>query len=119
MGANFKFKKRTARLIFEDGDYAGAEVRVSLDFPIGDFMTLQRLQEDPDSIEQLCQFIAGLLVDWNLEDDKGKVPATYEGVLRVPPLFIRRLCEELVKALTAPSVPLGETSPDGKLSEEP
>jgi len=118
--SKFKFHQRTAKLIFEDEDYAGAEVRVSLDFPIGDFLTLQRLQADPNSIEQLCKFIAGLLVDWNLEDAKGvAIPVTYEGVLQVPPLFVRRLCEELVKALSEPTVPLVKESPDGSQSEEP
>jgi len=117
--SSFKFKQRTARLIFEDEEYAGAEVRVQLDFPIGEFMLIQRLQSDPDSVEQLCQFIASVLIDWNLEDAKGPIPATYEGVLRIPPLFTRRLCEELVKALTAPAAPLVPPSPAGKLSEEP
>ena len=110
----FKFGQRTAKLVFEDEDYKGAEVRVLLDFPIGQFIAIQRLQSDPDSAEQLCKFVSGILIDWNLEDDKGVIPATYEGVQRCPPTFIRRLCEELVKALTAPSVPLGEPSPSGK-----
>jgi len=116
----FKFHQRTAKLIFEDEDYKGAEVRVLLDFPIGEFIAIQRLQSDPDSAEQLCKFIAGVLVDWNLEDAKGEaIPATYEGVLLTPPMFIRRLCEELVKALSGPSVPLVTQSPDGSQSEEP
>lgn len=109
----FKFKQRVARLVFEDEDYAGAEVRVQLDFPIGEFMAIQRLQSDPDSTEALCRFVASILVDWNLEDEKGALPADYEGVLRVPPLFIRRLSEELVKALTEPPAPLGQLSPVG------
>ncbi|MCJ7804250.1 hypothetical protein MUP35_00745 [Patescibacteria group bacterium] len=114
---SFKFKQRTAKLVFEDEEYAGAEVRVQLDFPIGEFMTIQRLQTDPDSVEELCRFIAGVLIDWNLEDEQGAIPATYEGVLKVPPLFIRRLCEELVKALTGPSAPLVQPSPAGRSSE--
>jgi len=112
----FRFKQRVAQLVFEDEDYKGAEVRVQLDFPIGEFLAIQRLQADPESTEQLCRFIASILVDWNLEDDKGALPASYEGVLRVPPLFIRRLAEELVKALTEPPVPLEQPSPSGSMS---
>ena len=109
----FKFSQRTALLVFEDEEYAGAEVRVRLDFPIGEFIAIQRLQSDPDSAEQLCRFLASILIDWNLEDEQGDIPATYEGVLRISPLFTRQLCEELVKAMQ-PSSPLVQPSPAGK-----
>jgi len=117
--SGFKFKQRTAKLVFvDDEDYAGAEVRVQLDFPIGEFIILQKLQADPESIEELCKFLEGVLIDWNLEDDRGPIPATIEGIKRIPPIFIGRLCGELIKAMR-PSVPLEAESPSGKLSEEP
>lgn len=113
--------QHVARLIFE-GDYEGAEVRCSLDFSIGDFLEAQWMASlagstlTAEQSERLAHFLANILVDWNLEDKRGPIPATYEGVLRLPSSFVQRLCEELVKALQ-PSAPLSQPSESGDMSE--
>ena len=114
--------QRVAKLVFE-GEHAGAIVRLALDFSIGDYLEAQWMASISGDVltaeqsERLGHFLAHVLVDWNLEDKEGPIPATYEGVLRLPSSFISQLCEELVKALQ-PSAPLGSPSPAGSKSAE-
>ncbi|HUV73871.1 MAG TPA: hypothetical protein VMW79_06155 [Anaerolineae bacterium] len=102
----YKLAPRTALLVFED-EYKGAEVRAMLDHPLGMFIEAQKLQESQD-IEGLCRFVAGILVDWNIEDEQGPLPATYEGILRAYPALINTLITEWMKAQVTPTAPLPE-----------
>jgi hypothetical protein len=107
----YKLEPRTAKLIFEDG-YAGMEVRVTLDHPLSHFIEAQKLQLSQD-IEGLCRFVAGILVDWNLEDDGGPIPVTYEGLVRVYPAIIHDLVTRWMEAQVNVPAPLAETSSAG------
>jgi len=94
----YKLTPRTLKLIF-DGEYEGAEVRVTLDHPLGVFIEAQKLQVSQD-IEGLCKFVAGILIDWNLEDETGAIPTTYNGVIRVYPTFINLVVTKWMQAQT-------------------
>ena len=102
----YKLVPRTAVLVFEN-EHEGAEVRATLDHPLGMFIQAQKLQESQD-LEGLCRFVANILVDWNLEDEEGPLPITYEGVLRSYPAFINALITEWMKAQVNPTAPLPE-----------
>ena len=106
----YKFEPRVAKLIFDD--YAGAEVRVTLDRPLGLLIEAQKLQLE-QNIEGLCHFVVGILVDWNLEDEKGPIPPTYKGMLRVYPAFVNALITAWRDAQIGVPVPLEETSSAG------
>ena len=113
----FRLPLRTARLVFE-GDFAGAEVRIRLDQPLGALLQAQRLQSAQD-IEGLCEFLAGLVLEWNLEDDAGPLPATAAGLLRCTTVFVNLLIDEWLKAQTGVPAPLGGNSLNGARSVEP
>ena len=113
----FKLPQRTARLVFE-GDFEGAEVRVRLDQPLGALMQAQRLQAGRDT-EGLCEFLAGLLLDWNVEDDAGPLPATVAGLMRCTPAFVNLLIDEWLKAQAIVPAPLVGGSLNGAQSEQP
>lgn len=76
----FVLPDRIARLVFEGTELDGAEVRCRLDVPLGIFLEFQRLMSDDsnaDAFERsLNLFAERVLVDWNLEDALGPVPAT-------------------------------------------
>jgi hypothetical protein len=102
----YKLTPRTAKLVFED-EYDGAEVRVTLDHPLSHFIEAQKLQLSQD-IEGLCNFVAGILVDWNLEDDAGAIPTDYEGVIRVYPALINAIVTRWMEAQVTLPAPLPE-----------
>lgn len=106
----FKMPERTALIRFEDGDYAGAEVRVILSIPLGDFLALQEAIESGEQLKTSQAFVARVLKDWNLEDEKGVVPPDAEGIKRVEPAFINLLLEKWVAQMVKPPVPLAATS---------
>ena len=108
----FKVPRREARVVFEDGDYAGAEARLHLDQRMGDFLALQRAAVEGET-ETLCHFLADALIDWNLADDEGAIPADYEGVLRLPPLLITAIIAKWLEAQTSVAAPLGGGSING------
>ena len=116
--ARFKLPARTARLLFEGEEWTGAEVKVKFDLPIGTLIRLQALARTPDDLTEMCQIIAGFLVEWNIEDDAGPLPATYEGLLRASPAFLVKFCEEWIKAQIEVPAPLEAPSTNGRPSVE-
>jgi hypothetical protein len=114
---DFELPQRTARLIFE-GDFEGAEVIILLDASIGQVLKAQKLLAE-GNIEALCQFLALILVDWNVADHDGRLPADFEGLLRCTPAFVGALVDQWVKAQTEPPLPLGASSRNGSTSTSP
>lgn len=77
----YRREKPVYLLRFEDAQFDGLEVTAK-SLPLGEFFTLQRLQEqagaDADAAEQVVRKLADVLVAWNLEDDDGQaVPCEY------------------------------------------
>ena len=109
----FKLPQRKANLVFEGGDFEGAEVKVTLDQPLGMLIEAQALQESND-VNGLCRFIAGILVSWNLEDKDDKpIPATEKGLHEVYPAFVDALVTAWVEAQTGVPEKKDEKSKDG------
>ena len=129
MSKGFKLPERTALLRFH-GDYEGAEATVRRDVPIGimlDFMGA--VSEGPDDVgpERAVEilglygkFAEAALMKWNLLDHKGQpIPATPEGMLKVPPAFGNLLIQQWVEVVVNPPVPLGEQLTNGATSAIP
>jgi hypothetical protein len=114
----FKLPTRTARLIFEDEDYRGAEVVAKFNLPIGRVIAAQDIATT-GNIKELCQTVADLLVSWNLEDDEGKpIPATYEGVKAISTEFLLMLLQAWAGAQVGPSKNSEAPSTSGSPSVE-
>ena len=111
----FQLPPNTATLIFEDGNYAGLEVKVITDATLEEMFDLpERLEGKP---KEQYVYWATKLVAWNVEDKDGApVPATFEGVWSQPYEFINFLIGEWRKAVLRPNAPLSETSSDGSTS---
>lgn len=104
----YKLPERTVLVKFEGSDYEGAEVRLSLKVKMGMYLEVQKLRESGDA-NGLFQFIGSIVKDWNLEDDDGPLPPSYEGVLRLDDAgFINTLVEAWTKAATEVAAPLGQ-----------
>lgn len=83
-------------------DFKGMEVvfRPSA-YTFEDQETLVGFSEgDPSSWEKLRKMLARVLVSWDLEDDQGPIPATAEGMKRVPIGMFGPLMEALQEAMT-------------------
>lgn len=116
----FKQPKRTARVVFEVGDYAGFELVVSIDEPIGRFLQVQRMVDaGTTSLEQLCEMLAALVQEWNLEDEGGPVPVSPEGFERLSIGTILVILTKWMEVQTSPEIPLGQPSRNGATSLVP
>jgi len=77
----FRIPKRTARLLFSDTQYEGAEVVVRLDVPIAGFVEIQDLIASESQLQVFRVFGDKVLDSWNLQRDDGTpIPADGEGM---------------------------------------
>jgi len=110
----FSVPRKTCVLVLT-GDYEGAEARCRLDVGMGTYLTFQRLadSQEPDKLEEACRrFGDDVLVEWNLEDDDGRVvPATGDGFLAIPPELAVAMIRAWSEAMAGLPAPLGEGSP--------
>jgi hypothetical protein len=103
----------TARLVFEDSIFEGAEVVVRTNLPIGVFMKIQELSASA-SLEGFTVFGDDVLVEWNLEDDRGEpIPSTGEGMKAITPAFATLVTDQWMKAVTDIESPLEQPSSGG------
>lgn len=118
--------RKTYRLVFDEGEYAGLSVRVR-SVPLGQFMALTRLAETAgDGKEQeafagmgeLFEGFADALVDWNVEDDGAPVPADLSGVYAQDFDFVMFLVGEWISAMGDVAAPLVPPSVSGGTSLE-
>lgn len=111
--SGYKIPRRTALLTFDGGDYAGAEVRVRLDEPIGHFIEVIEKLNSGD-FGSCCDGLVGILDSWNLERDDGTpIPATREGINELPLAFIIDILRHWITAQVQPSAPLVAPSRNG------
>lgn len=124
----FKVGQKVYRLVFEDGDLAGLEVRTR-SLPLGALLDLTKLAafagkpqlaaEDMAEAEKLFEMFADALLSWNVEDDGDTpVPATLEGLRRLDFGTVIKLITEWIEAVAGVPAPLPQTSSDGQLSLE-
>mgnify|MGYP001563947274 CR=1 FL=1 len=122
----FQLPRRTAKLVFE-GDYAGAEVVVKLDVPLGAVLWFLDQQDAADSMPEGAaqsaalwrlrqQFVELFLDSWNLLDNGAPIPATVKGLEAVTPVFIGLLIGKWSEVVASPPAPLGGQSVDGNTS---
>jgi hypothetical protein len=82
----FQRKRKIYRLVFEETEYEGLEVRVR-GLTTGEYLEIVALSgstsDEGNETEKLLKLFAKHLVAWNLqEEDSGEfVPATFEGVV--------------------------------------
>jgi hypothetical protein len=119
----YRLPQRTALVIFDD-DFKGAEARLRLDLPIGRVLEALAImptngKPSPENVRALCEFLAEILIDWNLEDDDGvPVPADLNGVLDASADFISALCGAWVEQQTGVPAPFEGPSTSGSPSAE-
>lgn len=114
----FTLPEKTALLVFP-GDYAGAEVRTLLSVPFAVLISLQdQISDEESAMEAFDLFAERVLIDWNLDDKDGEIPASSDGMRRIDPLFGVLLIREWVKAMKSPPDPLFEPSANGRSDVE-
>lgn len=116
----FVLPERLTTLVFDEGDYAGAEVTVRLPKNAGIVWRVTGLLERPDNETRdeqrerataIYALIADEIVtDWNIEDHRGPVPLTADAVSCVDAAFLGELLHLWVRASTEPSPPKGKPS---------
>lgn len=100
----FKVPKKTFRLVFEDEDYAGAEI-VCRSVKLSELFEITGMSDKPK--EMFRRFGDEVVVEWNLEDDDGKpLPADGEGMLAQPVEFSNVLVKAWSEGLTTVAAPL-------------
>jgi len=116
----FRLPMRDAKIIFEEGTtFAGAEVKCRLDVEIGMVTDIQDLIESSKHAHAYEVFGDGVLIDWNLEDQKGNaLPANGKGMKKVTAGFAEALMTEWMEAVTQVGSPLEQPSKNGSMSEE-
>ncbi|MFC5834659.1 hypothetical protein [Nonomuraea insulae] len=123
----YKRPARVYKLVFnEDDDMAGLEVKARsmstgglLDMaPLLDLqLSASPTAEEMESIAELLERFAGVLVSWNLEDDDDEpVPATLEGLLDQDIDFVLRIILAWADAISGVPAPLDGLSPGGEPS---
>ena len=112
----YRVPKRTARLIFEDTAYEGAEIVVRLDVPVALFMEIQDLIADDKQFQVFQVFGESVLEEWNLEDDDGvRIPATGQGMIAIAIDLANVILRQWVDAAIKPPAPLGGRSNGGSM----
>ena len=105
----------------DSGDMAGFEVRCR-SLPLGRFRALMQLLDGrapADMIEELIGEFAGVIVDWNLEDDDDEpIAPTAEVLLALDHEFVLTLIREWAQAIAGVSAPLETPSPSGEPFQE-
>ena len=114
----FRVPARTARAVFTDPDFAGAEVQLKINATIGSLLDLQAMRDEGD-VEALFGFLAEVVMSWNIEDDDGLIPVTADGMRRIDPFLMNGLLDAWEAAVTGQievPAPLAQRSSGGGTS---
>lgn len=65
---------------------------------------------------KLCEKFAEVLLAWNLEDEEGAVPCTYEGLMEQDIQFVLQVVKAWIDAVSGVPAPLQRPSGDGEPS---
>jgi len=108
--SGFQIPKRTARLVFTDSIYDGAEVVVRLDIPMQVFIEIQDLIDDGQQLKLFKVFGDYVLDEWNLQDDNGK-PFEIGGAAmnQIDFNLANLIMKEWMEVATSPSAPLEQS----------
>lgn len=95
----FRLPEKTVRLVFEGTEYAGAEVRLRANMPVGLYLDAAAAKASGD-LETVLRFLADALIDWNLEDHDGPLPVGMDGLRKLGDLeFLMLLLREWDRAV--------------------
>lgn len=119
----FKRPAKVYKLLFEDDDMAGLEVKAR-SMSTGDLLDMAPLLDmkmsnapTADELEQvrdLLERFAEVLISWNLEDeDDEPIPATLEGLLSQDIAFVMDIVQAWADAVSGVPAPLDGRSPSG------
>ena len=118
----YRAPRKTFRLVFEDEDRAGLEVRAR-SASVGRLLEIEE-KDGAESVRMLFEAFADALEGWNLEDEDGNpVPATLAGLMSLDLDFATDLVAAWKEGITGISGPLerksngGAPSPDGAPAE--
>ena len=111
---SFVIPSKEVVLQFE-GEFEGAEVVCRGSVGIGTFLQFSDIEDNVE--EAFRSFAADILVSWNLEDHKGKIPSTPDGMMRVPPALATAILTEWSGAVSGPQNGSEETSKSTSTSE--
>lgn len=118
----YRRERRIIRLVFEDEELAGLEVRAR-SVSLGRMLDLLDLadrakEQDRQAIEHIFRMFADALESWNLEDENDTpVPLTYEGLLGQDTDFVMDLVLAWKDGVAGIRVPLDQPSSDGSASQ--
>src|SRR3990167_7258233 len=115
MGFKVNEAAEKTKVLALTGDYAGAEITVRLNVPLGVFIEAEKVQRSQDWSAFLDYFVEHVIREWNLEDREGNpIPANKEGLAQVPIDFLMQVISEWSQAVAGISAPLGFASSNGK-----
>ncbi len=112
-------KRKAATLTFDGTEWEGAEVRVLLSAPLEIILLVEEggSRDGVTSSDVFEAVMEEIVISWNLEDDEGNpIPATLEGMGKVPQEFFGLLMRGYTQNLMSVPDPLDEPSPNGKQS---
>lgn len=116
----FVLPERRETLVFDEGDYAGAEVVVRMPRNAGLVWQVQRLIDKPDgetadekrerAAELYGVLASEIVVSWNIEDHRGPIPLTADAISKVDAAFLGELLNLWFLTTTQVSPPKGKPS---------
>ena len=112
----FEEPKRTFRLVFEDEDFAGAEVICRRRVSMRVYFEIAKVEESRDAaaVETALRLFGDEILDnWNVEVDGKPRPANGDGMLDLSPEFGLLILSAWLRAVTELPTPLGDQSNAG------
>ncbi|MFF9271152.1 hypothetical protein [Streptomyces rochei] len=108
----YRPKRRVYELDFTGTEWEGLEASVR-GLTVGEELELNEMEWTP---ENTVKALVKRLVSWNVEDDDGPVPTTFEGVCRQDGAMVLAILNALRTVISGVPDPLPQTSPDGEPS---
>ena len=113
----FEEPTRTFVLVFEDDDYAGAEVVCRRRVPMRVYFDISKAQGSQDVVvieESLRTFGDRVLQSWNVTSGGKALPANGDGMIDISPEFAMLILTAWSRAVSAVPRPLAPPSPAGE-----
>ena len=114
----YKRNPKIYHLKWQDGEYAGLEVRVR-SLSLGQLVATQNGKgyNGKEGIEGNIELLAERIVDWNLETEDGTpVPTTLDAIMGEDDDLIIAIVRRWNEAMAGVPAPLPESSPSGEPS---
>ncbi|MGK9463917.1 hypothetical protein ACSLFT_28385 [Streptomyces sp. G6] len=108
----YRPKRRVYALDFTGTEWEGLEASVR-GLTVGEELELNEMEWTP---ENTVKALVKRLVSWNVEDDNGPVPTTFEGVCTQDGAMVLAILNALRTVGSGVPDPLPQSSPDGEPS---